>query len=55
MRKSKAQEAAIQKSLELTEQEAFKVLIFIAGMEAEKAIDKQGEVANQRNPTKQLI
>ena len=45
----------IIKKNHLKQQEAFKVLIFIAGMEAEKAIDKQGEVANQRNPTKQLI
>lgn len=36
------QAVAIQKSLELTEQEALKVLVFIAGMEAEKAIREAG-------------
>ena len=48
MGKSKLQEAAIQKSLELTEQEAFKVLIFIAGMEAQQAVETAG--GQPRNP-----
>lgn len=36
------QAVAIQKSLELTEQEALKVLVFIAGIEAGKAIREAG-------------
>lgn len=38
MSKPTLQAVAIQKSLELTEQEALKVLVFIAGMKAGKAI-----------------
>ena len=32
-----------------------KVLIFMAGMEAERFINKKSETENQRNPTKQLV
>ena len=62
MSKQKLQAVAIQKSLELSEQEAVKVLVFIAGMEAGREIqsaektDQENSVKeNQRNPTKQLV
>lgn len=42
MSKPTLQAVAIQKSLELTEQEALKVLVFIAGMKAGKAIREAG-------------
>lgn len=39
MSKSTLRAVAIQKSLELSEQEALKVLVFMAGMEAERELD----------------
>lgn len=38
MRKQELQEIAIQKSLELSKQDALKVLVFITGMQAEKEL-----------------
>lgn len=43
-------EMAIQKITEMSEENVSKVLIFMADMEAEKAIDKQGELEKQQNP-----
>jgi len=48
-------ETAIRKIKEMPEERVPKVLIFMAGMEAEHIIDKKCEVENQRNPTKQLV
>lgn len=47
-------ETAIQKIAEMPVERVSKVLIFMAGMEAERTIDKKSETVNQRNPTKQL-
>lgn len=41
MKKQTLQDIAVQKSLTLSEQEAMKVLIFMAGMEAERIIDSK--------------
>ncbi len=40
-------EMAIQKITEMSAERVSKVLIFMAGMEAEKAIDKQSEVRSK--------
>lgn len=47
MKKQTLQDVAVQKSLTLSEQEAMKVLIFIAGMEAERVIDSKSECSEQ--------
>lgn len=44
-------EMAIQKIKEMPTERVSKVLIFMAGMEAEHIIDKECKVENQRNPT----
>lgn len=54
MKKPTAREMAIQKSIELPEQEVLKVLIFIAGMEAGKHInEEQSETEQPCKPPKQ--
>lgn len=47
-------ETAIRKITEMPVESVSKVLIFMAGMEAEQLIDKKSEAENQRNSTKQL-
>lgn len=47
-------EIAIQKITEMPVERVSKVLIFMAGMEAEHIIDEKGEVKVQSNLTKQL-
>lgn len=47
MKKQTLQDVAVQKSLMLSEQEAMKVLIFMAGMEAERVIDSKSECSEQ--------
>ncbi len=44
-------ETVIQKIKEMPEERVSKLLIFMAGMEAEHFIDKKCEVENRRNPT----
>ena len=44
-------EKAIEKITEMPAERVSKVLIFMAGMEAEHLIDKKSEAENQRNPT----
>ncbi|MBD5550445.1 MAG: hypothetical protein HDQ96_04610 [Lachnospiraceae bacterium] len=46
--------AAIQKITEMPTERVSKVLIFMAGMEAEHIIVEKSEEEKQRNPTKQL-
>lgn len=48
-------EAAIQKIVEMPVERVSKVLIFMAGMEAEHTIDEKSQTDHQRNPTKQLV
>ena len=48
-------ETAIRKITEMPEERVSKVLIFMAGMEAEHTIDEKSETDHQRNPTKQLV
>ena len=48
-------EIAIQKITEMAEERVLKVLIFMAGMEAEHFFDKKSEVEKQHNQTKQLV
>ena len=45
-------ETAIQKIIEMPAERVSKVLIFMAGMEAEHIIDEKCETENKRNPTK---
>lgn len=47
MSESTLQAMAIQKSLELTEQEALKVLVFIAGMEAGRELQFSEKAAKE--------
>lgn len=47
MKKQTLQDVAVQKSLTLSEQEAMKVLIFMAGMEAERTINNKNEGTEQ--------
>lgn len=44
-------ETAIRKIKEMPVERVSKVLIFMAGMEAEHTIDEMCKVENQRNPT----
>lgn len=46
-------ETAMQKIAEMPKERVSKVLIFMAGMEAEHIIDGKDETENQRNPTNQ--
>ncbi len=51
MREQELQEIAIQKSLELSKQDALKVLVFITGMQAEKelqSVEDMEEVIRER-------
>lgn len=48
-------EIAVRKITEMPAEMVSKVLIFMAGMEAERIIDKKSETENQRNPTKQFV
>lgn len=48
-------ETAIRKITEMPAERVSKVLIFMAGMEAESIIDKKREERNQDTPTKQLV
>lgn len=48
-------EMAIRKITEMPIESVSKVLIFMAGMEAESFINKKDEDNRQRNPTKQII
>lgn len=47
-------EMAIQKITEMSVERVSKVLIFMAGMEAEHLIDEKSEVKVQINPKKEL-
>lgn len=46
---------AIKKITEMSKEQVSKVLIFMAGMEAEHIIGEQNETKQSRNPTKQLV
>ena len=48
-------ETAIRKITEMPTERVLKVLIFMAGMEAECIIDEKSEVEKQHKPTKQLV
>ncbi len=48
-------ETAIQKITNMPIERVSKVLIFMAGMEAEHVISEKNEIGNQSNPDKQLI
>lgn len=50
-----SKETAIQKITEMSADRVSKVLIFMAGMEAEHIIDEKSVTENQRNPTKQRV
>lgn len=50
-----SKETAIRKISEMPAEMVSKVLIFMAGMEAEHVIAKKSENENQRNPTKQPV
>lgn len=57
MNKPTAREMAIQKSIELSEQEALKVLIFMAGMEAGKSLEytENLEVTQEKNGQMKMV
>ena len=48
-----SKEAAIQKIAEMSAERVSKVLIFMAGMEAEHTISEKRETENQQNPAKE--
>ncbi|MBD5499121.1 MAG: hypothetical protein HDR11_15440 [Lachnospiraceae bacterium] len=50
-----SKEMAIQKITEMPIESVSKVLIFMAGMEAEHAIDEESEVKVQCNQTRQPV
>ncbi len=45
-------EMVIRKITEMPMERVLKVLIFMAGMEAEHLIDEKSEIKNQHDPTK---
>lgn len=47
-------EAVIKKIIDMPQERVAKVLIFMAGMEAEQSINEQNEAEQIRNPAKQL-
>ncbi len=50
-----SKEAVIRKIEEMPAERVSKVLIFMAGMEAELVIDEKSETDYQHNDTKQLV
>lgn len=48
-------DAVIKKIMDMPQEQVAKVLIFMAGMEAEQSINEQNETEQIHNPTKQPV